>query len=154
MVYFHSISNVLSNKTFAQGCLERGDYEFVLDRACSQFEPDDPIYIRVTRKTYDHVNERGQFAALRSTRHFGPMTLHLVLSKRLDDLLLHFITKEETDAAADLVRLFHSVEGGSIANKTEERHLIEVQNQPDLILSFLATIFLCFFCRITSRTTL
>lgn len=107
-------------------CLAKGQYEFVLDRACAQFEPDDPDYIRVTRKTYDLVDENGQYASLRSTRHFGPMTLHLILSKRMDGLLFHFITSKDVGAAANLVRLFHLVENESSPNDVDEFQLIEV----------------------------
>jgi len=92
-----------------QSCLSRGEYEFVLDRACSQFEPDDPEYIRVSRKTYDHVNNTQEYAALRSTRHFGPMVLHFVLGKQMDNLLAHLITRKDIAASADLIRVFHAV---------------------------------------------
>ncbi len=110
---------------YLKECLAQGEYQFVLDRACAQFEPDDPDYIRVTRKTYDLVDENCQYATLRSTRHFGPMVLHLVLCKRLDNLLFHFITSKDIGAAADLVRLFHSVETDSPC-EVDEFKLIEV----------------------------
>lgn len=106
--------------------MDQGEYEFILDRACAQFEPDDPEYIRVTRKTYNHIDENGSYSSLRSTRHFGPMALHLVLSKRIDSLLFNFITTKEIGAAVDLVRLFHSVESGSLPTETDEFKLIEV----------------------------
>jgi len=32
---------------YLEKILEKGDYEFILDRACIQFEPDDEDYIRV-----------------------------------------------------------------------------------------------------------
>ena len=88
--------------------MDKGEYEFVLDRACVQFEPDDPEYIRVTRTAYNCVDEKRDYAALRSTRHFGPLALHLILCKRADDLLCHFIVSEDIGAAADLVKLFHA----------------------------------------------
>jgi len=97
-----------------QSCLERGEYEFILNRACVQFEPDEPDYIRVTRKTYDVIDDKRHYTSLRSTRHFGPMTLHLVLSKRLDDLLCHFVETEDLDAATNLVRLFHIANPGVV----------------------------------------
>lgn len=37
---------------FIKKVLGRGDYEFILDRACTQFEPDDPDYIRVSYFIY------------------------------------------------------------------------------------------------------
>ena len=99
----------------------------MLDRACAQFDPDDPDYIRVTRKTYNFVDENAKFASLRSTRHFGPMVLHLVLSKRMDNLLFHLINSKDIDAAADLVRLFHEVESNTSPTEVDEFHLIEVR---------------------------
>nr|CAG4649577.1 EOG090X0AW0 [Scapholeberis mucronata] len=108
-----------------QDCLSREEYEFILDRACAQFEPDDPDYIRTTRKTYNCIDENGHYAALRSTRHFGPMVLHFALSKRIDGLLFYFINTRELSAATDLVRLFHSVESDAVPVEADEYKLIE-----------------------------
>uniref|UniRef100_A0A0P4WQX4 28S ribosomal protein S22, mitochondrial n=1 Tax=Daphnia magna TaxID=35525 RepID=A0A0P4WQX4_9CRUS len=112
-------------ETHLQDCLDQGQYQFVLDRACAQFEPDDPDYIRVTRKTYNCIDENNKFSTLRSTRHFGPMVLHLVLCKRMDNLLFHFITSKEVKAAADLVRLFHLVWSDSSPSELDEFQSIE-----------------------------
>ena len=109
-----------------QDCLKRGEYEFVLDRACAQFDPDDPNYIRVTRKTYDFVDDKRHYATLRSTRHFGPMALHLVLSQRMDDLLCYFIAVEDIAAAADLVRVFQKVRSSSFDETTDDYILVQV----------------------------
>nr|CAG4641935.1 EOG090X0AW0 [Eurycercus lamellatus] len=113
------------DEEFLENCLSRGDYEFLLDRACAQFEPDDPNYIRVTRKTYDCVNKTAQYDTLRSTRHFGPLVLHLVLSKEIDDLLFNFISRKELGAAVDLVNLFHIVESGATTQNMDDYQLIE-----------------------------
>nr|CAG4643413.1 EOG090X0AW0 [Ilyocryptus agilis] len=112
---------------YLQDCLSRGEYEFILDRACIQFEPDDPGYIRVTRKTYECVDKNGHYDALRSTRHFGPMVLHLTLLKRIDNLLFHLISREEIEAGADLVRLFHLVENtsSSLPKDVDSRQVVE-----------------------------
>nr|CAG4650383.1 EOG090X0AW0 [Sida crystallina] len=111
-----------------QNCLDREEYEFILDRACTQFEPDDPDYIRVTRKTYNTVDEKGHYSVLRSTRHFGPMVLHLVLIKRLDDLMCYFITNEDINAAADLVRLVKRVRPDSASHDNQINELQLVEN--------------------------
>nr|CAG4642707.1 EOG090X0AW0 [Evadne anonyx] len=109
-----------------QGVLARKDYEFVLDRACAQYEPDDPEYIRVSRKTYDHVNDSQAYGTLRSTRHFGPMVLHLVLSKQMDNLLSYLITIKDIAGSADLIRVFHIVEQEtSPADSMTDLELIE-----------------------------
>ncbi|XP_076306655.1 mitochondrial ribosomal protein S22 isoform X2 [Tachypleus tridentatus] len=86
--------------------LEREKYEFVLDRACLQFEPDDPEYIRITGKTYQHVDSTRSFNELRSTRHFGSMAFYFVVARNIDNLLLDMIQRELISDAADLVRLF------------------------------------------------
>ncbi|EFX81875.1 hypothetical protein DAPPUDRAFT_302775 [Daphnia pulex] len=108
-----------------QNCLDRDEFEFVLDRACAQFDPDDPEYISVTRKTYDFVDENTKYTSLRPTRHFGPMVLHLVLSKKMDNLLFHFINTKDIDAAANLVRLFHTVADDTSPTEVDEFQLIE-----------------------------
>nr|CAG4652064.1 EOG090X0AW0 [Triops cancriformis] len=89
-------------------CLKRHDYLFVLDRACIQFEPDDPEYIRVTRTTYDHIDQHRQYDTLHSTRHYGPMVLHLVLSKKQDNLLVELMKNMRSEDAFNLVKLYHT----------------------------------------------
>lgn len=90
-----------------QDILKRGEYIFILDRACAQFEPDDPDFIRVQAATYDHVNEVKAFNKLRSTRHFGPLSFYLAWKKRIDDLLIDVINSDRLDEALSLIELFH-----------------------------------------------
>ena len=78
-----------------QECLDREDYTLVLDRACVQFEPDDPDYIRVTSATYDHVDAARLYDRLQNTRHFGALAFYLAWHRRIDNLLLHFIQHEK-----------------------------------------------------------
>lgn len=54
------------------------------------------------------------------------MVLHFVLSKRMDDLLFHFISTKDINAAVDLVRLFHAVEGEPLSKDADEFKMIEV----------------------------
>ncbi|KAG1714245.1 28S ribosomal protein S22, mitochondrial [Nymphon striatum] len=86
--------------------LDSGKYEYVLDRACYQFEPDDPDYIRVCHTVYAHVRQQNKFDDLRMTRHFGPMIFHFVVSKTMDDVLVHFLNKEDTDAVFSSLKLY------------------------------------------------
>ena len=67
----------------------------VLDRACVQFEPDDPDYIRVTCATYDHVDAARLYERLQNTRHLGALAFYLAWHRRIDNLLLHFIQLEK-----------------------------------------------------------
>ena len=69
-------------------------YEFVLDRACLQFEPDDPLYISVVEKVYETVDSRQHYDYLYSTRHYGVMVFYLVRLRKMDRLLIHYIQKE------------------------------------------------------------
>lgn len=71
-----------------QPILEHGDYEFILDCACVQFEPDDSEYHRVVKTTYDHVDTNQKYQRLRSTRHYGPLVFYLASEGTIDNLLL------------------------------------------------------------------
>lgn len=77
-----------------QELLDKKEYLFILDRACAQFEPDDPEYHRVTHATYDRIDEEKDFEILRSTRHFGPLAFYLVFNRNMDNLLLENIQTE------------------------------------------------------------
>lgn len=89
--------------------LNRKEYEFILDRACVQFEPDDPDYQAVTREVYEHINAERRFDTLRSTRHFGPMVFHLVWTSNIDSLLCEMIETSRIKDAALLIRLYHMI---------------------------------------------
>jgi small subunit ribosomal protein S22 len=66
-------------------------YEFILDRACLQFEPDDPNFISICEKTYQMIDSKYQHDLLKSTRHYGPMVFYLVRVRQMDNLLIHSI---------------------------------------------------------------
>lgn len=93
----------------SQDLLNRSKYEFILDRACVQFEPDDPDYQAVTREVYEHINAERRFDILRSTRHFGPMVFHLVWTSNMDNLLYEMVETSRINDAALLVRLHHII---------------------------------------------
>uniref|UniRef100_A0A0A9W4H6 28S ribosomal protein S22, mitochondrial n=1 Tax=Lygus hesperus TaxID=30085 RepID=A0A0A9W4H6_LYGHE len=86
--------------------LEKNEWEFILDRACAQFEPDDPEYIRVTRKVYEFVNSSGNFNNLRSTRHYGPLVFHLAQSNNLDTLLAENLETDRLEDACWAIQLY------------------------------------------------
>ena len=89
--------------------LNRHEYEFVLERACLQFEPNDPQFIDVCNTTYDHISDAKEFARLQSTRHFGPFSLYLAFKKKIDNLLNYFILNEAINEASDLCHLFYVI---------------------------------------------
>lgn len=74
-------------KIYLQRLLQQGEYEYILDRACCQFEPDYKEFHEVTFNTYRKINEEKAFNKLRSTRYFGPMAFYLCLTKNIDALL-------------------------------------------------------------------
>lgn len=45
--------------------LDEHKYIFVLDRACVQYDPDEPGYQRVTSITYQHVDHQQTYDLLR-----------------------------------------------------------------------------------------
>lgn len=88
--------------------LGQKQYKFVLDKACVQFEPDDPRYVEITNKVYNYINEKNDFNLLRSTRHFGPMSLSLAYSKQADNLILEMLSKNLIEDAAKLVKIYNT----------------------------------------------
>lgn len=92
-----------------QDLLNRNEYEFILDRACVQFEPDDPDYQAVIQEVYEYINAERRFDILRSTRHFGPMVFHLVWTSNINNLLCEMIETSRIKDAALLIRLYHMI---------------------------------------------
>ncbi|MPC41021.1 28S ribosomal protein S22, mitochondrial [Portunus trituberculatus] len=89
--------------------LDREEYEFVLDLACAQFEPDDPEYQQVTGRVYETLEARRCYQALHSTRHYGPLCFYLAWNKKIDNLLTTLIQLELLSEGADIVRLYYLV---------------------------------------------
>lgn len=132
--------------------LERRDYYFALERAAVQFEPDDPLYIRVASEVYDHIIETRSFDSLRATRHFGSMAFYYCINDKIDELLRHLIESRLKEAHL-LVQLYYVIhpakadafkqvaadEWPAIKFYTKEsakqRHILElaIQAQEDLI---------------------
>ncbi|KAG0703012.1 28S ribosomal protein S22, mitochondrial [Chionoecetes opilio] len=87
--------------------LEREEYEFVLDLACAQYEPDDPDYQRVTGQVYEALEARRCYQVLHSTRHYGPLCFYLVWNRKIDNMLTTLIQEEMLSEGADIVCLYH-----------------------------------------------
>ncbi|CAH1117963.1 unnamed protein product [Phaedon cochleariae] len=104
---------------YFESLLNRKEYEFVLDRACTQFEPNDPTYQRVVSITYQHVNDNDGFEILRSTRHFGALTFFLVWHKSIDNLMSELIETAHIEEADKLLELFTKVHGISFEGSQE-----------------------------------
>ncbi|XP_071545292.1 small ribosomal subunit protein mS22 [Panulirus ornatus] len=89
--------------------LERQEYEFVLERACAQFEPDDPEYHRITSRVYEAIEANRLYHMLLSTRHYGPLCFYLAWHKKIDNLLVSLIQNERLESCADIVRLYQLI---------------------------------------------
>ena len=89
--------------------LDRKDYLFVLERACVQFEVDDPEFHRVTSITFDHMDDHQEYEVLRSNRWFGSFVFHLVIQGKIDGLLQHYIDGDRISEAALLVQLYFCI---------------------------------------------
>lgn len=50
---------------YMQNLLDKHEYEYLLDRACLQFEPDDSVYQKIVTIVYQHVNDNNNFELLR-----------------------------------------------------------------------------------------
>jgi small subunit ribosomal protein S22 len=110
--------------------LSREDYLFVLERACLQLQPDDPQYLRIVHRTYDHIVETKKFDDLRSTRHFGPLSFYLTIKRNIDPLLLDMIQRELIEDGADLVKLHYLV------NVPQQRGTLEGRAPLDVIETY------------------
>ncbi|XP_061383271.1 small ribosomal subunit protein mS22 isoform X2 [Danaus plexippus] len=82
---------VFSDPEKFNSLLDRQKYEYILDRACVQYEPDDPQYQKLTSITYQHVDMNNQYNLIRSTRHFGPLAFYLTWHDSIDNLMLEMV---------------------------------------------------------------
>ncbi|XP_034241124.1 28S ribosomal protein S22, mitochondrial [Thrips palmi] len=87
--------------------LERSEFEFILDRACAQFEPDDVEYVSITSQTYDYIEENGKFEYLVGTRHYGSLAFYLAFYGKLDRFLNHCISSRRIEDAVSAVNVFY-----------------------------------------------
>uniref|UniRef100_A0A182R4E4 Uncharacterized protein n=1 Tax=Anopheles funestus TaxID=62324 RepID=A0A182R4E4_ANOFN len=103
-----------------QRLLEEGKYEFILDRACVQFEPYEKDYHQITANVYQHINENRAFDALRSTRHFGPFAFFLAWHKLIDDLLLDMVKQDYLRNGIELIVLFSTLHGTALDESVKQ----------------------------------
>ncbi|XP_050537322.1 28S ribosomal protein S22, mitochondrial [Daktulosphaira vitifoliae] len=111
--------------------LENGDYEFILDRACCQYEPDDLNYHNVVFTTYKHIDLKKKYSVLESTRHIGPLLFYLALNKKTDNFLIYCFETDRLDDAINFIKLYSKI------NKTVESEIIAKEKQLDFIKDFI-----------------
>lgn len=97
---------LMFSEEYLKNLLDNEEYEFILDAATIQFEPDDPLYQKVCSLTYQHINEHNKFEMLRSTRHFGPLVFYLTWFKTLDNFLLELISTSNIGECNSLLKLY------------------------------------------------
>jgi len=97
--------NILK-EVLARATPEDNTYEFILDRACVQFEPDDPMYITAVEVTYETIDSKGHYDYLKSTRHYGPLVFHLLRHRKVDNLLMFNLDNDRISDVGQIVGLF------------------------------------------------
>lgn len=85
--------------------LHRKEYIYILNRACVQYEPDDPRYVEITSRVYNYIDEYSDYDKLRSSRHFGPMSLYLVYNDKADNLIADTLNRGFSEDAKKLTEL-------------------------------------------------
>lgn len=119
--------------------LDTDKYEFVLDRACIQYEPDEPMYQKVTSIAYQHIDATNNYNLLRSTRHFGPLVFYLSWQQTIDRLMLELLQTAAIRDAVCLVALRQVIHGdvteAKLANDLlSEIYLTSIQlKKPELV---------------------
>lgn len=81
-------------------------YEQILDRACLQFEPDHPTYIRTCQAVYQHILDHRQFDTLLSTRHYGGLVFWLVWTRQACELVAALVRAGGPATAAPAIQLY------------------------------------------------
>ncbi|KAH3821757.1 28S ribosomal protein S22, mitochondrial-like [Dreissena polymorpha] len=89
-------------------------YTYLLEYACTQLEPDNPEFLRVTHTIYEHIAKEGHFHHLEATRFFGPMAFHLAVIDKLESLIIFYIESDRLSDAKDVILL------GQIVNDEPE----------------------------------
>ncbi|CAD5113273.1 DgyrCDS2453 [Dimorphilus gyrociliatus] len=104
----HYMPNMFTEKHLER-LLEEGEYEYILDRACVQFDPDETDYIRVTRRVYEYIADRSDFMKLYSTRHFGAAAFFLTVQKNIDSFIAVLINSNLLHSAKSLIDVYYMV---------------------------------------------
>ncbi|XP_063821981.1 small ribosomal subunit protein mS22 [Ostrinia nubilalis] len=121
---------MFSNDEKFNSLLDRQEYEFVLDRACIQYEPDEASYQRVTSITYQHIDVNKNYELLRSTRHFGPMAFYLTWHESMDSLMLELLQNGWVREAVLLNALRHALKADVTNGETAQAIANEILPTP------------------------
>lgn len=102
-------------------CLTQGNFKFLLDRLCVQYEPYEQIYHDLTSQVYTEINEQKAFNSVRSTRHFGPLVFFLAWHKMIDNLLCDLIEQDFLKHAVELIILMNKIHGTEIDQRIVDK---------------------------------
>ncbi|XP_011180957.2 28S ribosomal protein S22, mitochondrial [Zeugodacus cucurbitae] len=120
-----------------QRCLDEQKYLFILNRMVVQFDPFEPEFHYISSRVYQHINETKQFDALRSTRHFGPMTFFFAWHRCIDDLLYDMVRRDYLQNATELIALLYKLHNMESNYKDVLKRVDEIKPQEDLALKEL-----------------
>lgn len=109
-----------------QVALDKGLYEYILNRACVQYEPYEKEFHRITSLAYHHINDTRNFDHLRSTRYFGTMSFYLAWHRLIDNLLIDTLQKGFFANSVEIIALMYNL------NKMPyDQYVLELINNPD-----------------------
>lgn len=97
---------------------------YILDRACVQFEPDDPIFIATRTTVFDYVIKHNLFDHLFGTRHLGPLALHALLNQR-HQALVRFLVDHSLKATFGFIHLYKQITQMSWPDVTGKESLVK-----------------------------
>lgn len=128
---------IFSDEAAFKDCLVQGNFKFLLDRLCVQYEPFEKEYHELTSKIYSEVDEKKAFDSLRSTRHFGPLVFFLAWHKKIDNLLCDLIERDLLRQAVDLVVLVSKLHSTDMDQKILDQLPKETQKTSEKLLKEL-----------------
>lgn len=117
---------LLFSDEYLQIALDKELYEYVLNRACHQFEPYEKEFHRVTSLVYHHVNDTRNFEILRSTRFFGTMAFYLAWHRMIDNLLIDTLERGYLTNAVEIIALMYNLN-----NVPYDKYILEQINKAE-----------------------
>lgn len=118
-------------------CIKLKMYLLVLNKACNNYEPNDPEFLRVTYRIYSHINETREYDVLHSTRFYGPMVFYLVYNKNLANLFTYYLEAKNINALLHIIKV-HKIVFSSIPvddDKKEPQGLNDLQKIKHFIVN-------------------
>jgi len=109
----HVVVPAMFNEDNLESMIKEKRYRYILDRACAQFEPDDPQFLRTTHRVFNAVDKARDYEMLWSLRHYGSLAFYLVWHDMMENFLAYMWDNKKRPEARDLVELYASVHPSS-----------------------------------------